>query len=148
MADVQLRSISIRLFETGTIRPEDVTELRRTIGDGFITREDAEVLLAIERRARAHCAEWSAFLAETIAAHLVWERRPTGYVPPDDAAWLLACLTAEGEPTPNARALAFAVVCEAEGADESLVAFALGADAASAMSAASDTPAARLRAVA
>ena len=75
----------------GEIAPEDVARLRRDIfGDGFITREEADALFALERATNAKCPAWTSFLVEAITDHIVWQSRPTGVVNEAQGEWLVA----------------------------------------------------------
>lgn len=101
----------IRLIQSGTITPADVSVLRREIFTGeAITREEAEALFRLERAAKDKCAEWTAFFVEAITDHIVWHNRPTGVVNTPQAEWLIG----ECDRTKSVTALAVLVNVLAE----------------------------------
>lgn len=110
----------------GEITLGDVRRLRRTVlPNGIETRDEADVLIALDRAIGRKHGVWSAFAIEAVVAYVVWQSRPTGYVDAETANWLVASLSAGRGPTPLADAIAFEIVCEAERSDEVLIAFAL-----------------------
>ena len=108
----------------GEITLNDVRRLQRDIlPDGLEDRDEADVLIALDRAVpRKHCT-WSAFAIQTAVDFVVWTSRPTGRIDHDTACWLVASLSAGHGPTAVAEAIAFDVVREAERADEMLLAF-------------------------
>lgn len=102
----------------------DVRRLQRDIlPDGVENRDEADLLVALDRAVpEKHCT-WSAFVIQTVVDFVVWTSRPTGYVDQETASWLVASLSAGCGPSPIAEAIAFDVVREAERADEILIAF-------------------------
>lgn len=110
----------------GEITLADVRRLARDIlPNGLLTRDEADLLIALDRALpESHCA-WSAFVIQAVVDFVVWTSRPTGYVDGETAAWLVASLSAGRGPTAVARAIAFDVVRESERADEALVGFVL-----------------------
>jgi len=121
-----LRAFVNRVVEDKRISGQDVKELRRDIlGGGFICREEADMLLALDRVVTPADGSWAEFLVSAIVEFAVWTSRPTGYIDADTARWLVATLSAGHGPTENAARIAFEVVKEAEKADEALLAFAM-----------------------
>lgn len=105
---------------------DDVRRLRRDVlPNGFETRDEADLLIALDRAVDRRHGVWSAFVLEAVVQYVVWTTRPTGYVDRETANWLIASLSAGRGPTRLAEAIAFEVVREAEGADAALVTFAL-----------------------
>jgi len=79
------------LAKGGEINAADVATLRcEFFRDGFITREEADALFALERAAPVKCLEWTQFFVETITHYVVWQERPTGVVNEAQGEWLLA----------------------------------------------------------
>jgi hypothetical protein len=73
----------------------DLRRLRRDIlPDGITTREEAEVLLGLDHIERLN-GEWSAYLAEAMAAFVISASESPG-IDQDTAAWLVTVL-----PTPQ-----------------------------------------------
>jgi hypothetical protein len=121
-----LRAFVNRVIEHKRISAEDVKELRRDmISGGLICREEADMLLALDRVVTPADGSWAEFLVSAIVEFAVWTSRPTGYIDADTARWLVATLSAGHGPTENAARIAFEVVKEAEKADEALLAFAM-----------------------
>ena len=102
----------------------DVRRLQRDVlPDGVESRDEADMLIALDRAvAGKHCA-WSAFVIQAVVDFVVWTSRPTGYVDRETASWLVSSLGAGRGPTAVADAIAFDVVREAERADEVLLGF-------------------------
>lgn len=121
-----LRVFVDRVLENKKISAEDVGLLQGTVlPDGVTTREDADVLVALDRAVADTDASWVVFLVASVVDFVVWTSRPTGYVGHDDASWLVATLSCGKGPARNARRIAFEVIREAEQVDEALLAFAL-----------------------
>jgi hypothetical protein len=75
----------------GEITVDDVAILRREIFiDGFVSRDEADALFALERSTVRKCADWTAFFVEAITDHVVWQTRPTGVVNEAQGEWLIA----------------------------------------------------------
>jgi hypothetical protein len=69
----------------------DLRRLRRDIlPDGITTREEAEVLLGLDHIERLD-GEWSAYLAEAVAAFAIAASEPPS-IDQDTAAWLVTVL--------------------------------------------------------
>ncbi len=104
----------------------DVTTLVRTIfADGVTSRDQVDVLIALDRAVPVHCDAWGDFLVRHVVDFAVWASRPTGLIDRDAAHWLVTTLSAGEGPTQNAMKIAFEIVREAESCDESLVTFAM-----------------------
>ncbi len=126
MIKTSLRVVVDRVVETKTICAEDVALLQGTVlPDGVNSREEVDVLVALDRAVADTDPSWVVFLVASVVDFVVWTSRPTGYVGHDDASWLVATLSCGRGPTPNARRIAFEVIREAEQVDEVLLAFAL-----------------------
>lgn len=112
------------VLAAGEITLADVRRLQRDIlPDGVESRDEADLLVALDRAVpEKHCT-WSAFAIQTVVDFVVWTSRPTGYVDQETASWLVASLSAGNGPSAVAEAIAFDVVREAERADEVLIAF-------------------------
>jgi hypothetical protein len=127
----RIHSIAARLVDAQAVTSADLRDIHAALGEiPYLTRDEAQSLITVERMIDGRCEGWEAFLTEALVAHLVWEIRPSGRVPRSDAEWLIDELDQMPERSrARARRIARAVICEAESADEALVAFALGADA-------------------
>ncbi len=85
------RAAIVELIHAGSVTASDVKRLRREFfADRQATRDEADALFALEASKALKCAEWTAFLVETITAHVVWDCRPTGVVNESQGEWLIA----------------------------------------------------------
>ncbi|MCP8939017.1 hypothetical protein NK718_10860 [Alsobacter sp. SYSU M60028] len=128
----RIQNIVIRLIEKQNATADDVRDLRNALEEGgFITQDEAEALIRVERMVPSTCEAWGEFFVETLTAHLVWERRPTGVLRADDVAWLIHQLEQPREAAAgNVAPLLVSLVREAEHVDERLLALALAANGA------------------
>jgi hypothetical protein len=108
----------------GHITADDVRHLQRDImADGIESRDECDVLIALDRAVDDKAGAWSAFVIQTVVDYVVWTSRPTGMIDHDMALWLTTSLAAGTGPTHVALAIAFEAVRECERSDELLVAF-------------------------
>jgi hypothetical protein len=123
----RIGKIAVRAIEKQSMTNDDVAELKRLLSDDdFITRLEAEDLIRIERLVPRTAWSWSEFFVETLTAHLVWERRPTGRILEDDTDWLLRMVDLpRAADATNVRILLFSLVSEAEEVDHRLIARAM-----------------------
>lgn len=124
MIKLSLEHFVKNVMQAGEITLADVRRLQRDVlPDGVESRDEADVLIALDRAvSHKHCT-WSAFASQAVVDFVVWTSRPTGYVDHDTATWLVASLSAGRGPSAVAEAIAFDVVREAERADTALLAF-------------------------
>jgi hypothetical protein len=119
-----LHEFSEGLLEAKAIGEDDVAFLYRDVLPyNLTTREEADVLIALDRALPHQCALWSDALVALIVDFVVWVSRPTGLVDADLAKWLVASLEAGGGPTLNGLRVAFEVIREADHVDAALLAF-------------------------
>lgn len=117
-----------RVIEDRTIAQSDVDLLRREIlEDGLSSREEADVLIALDRAVARKDPSWAEYLVASVVEFAVWTARPTGCVEQDAARWLATSLSCGGGPTETAVKIAFEVVKEAQQVDETLLAFVMRA---------------------
>ncbi|GJD49831.1 hypothetical protein OPKNFCMD_2565 [Methylobacterium crusticola] len=130
MIKISLQDFCNRIVAQGAISLEDVRELGRTLlPDGFRCREEADMLIALERAVASVDPAFGTFLTAAVVDFAVWGERPTGYVDADLAHWLAASLTAGRGPTPLGVEIAREVIREAESSHEQLLACALSGSA-------------------
>jgi hypothetical protein len=126
MIDHSLDEFVARVADARRIGIADVRDLQRNLlPEGFASREEADMLIALDRAVTDKDPAWAEFLVGAVVAFAVWTSRPTGYVDADTARWLIASLECGAGPTETARRIAFEVVREAEQADEALLIFVL-----------------------
>jgi hypothetical protein len=123
----ELHAFVDRAVETKRVTAEDVRKLRHNVlPDGFLSREEADTLVALERAVGADPdPSFGAYLVEAMVDFAVWGARPTGYVDRDTASWLVNTLSCGAGPTETAGRIAFEIVREAQQVDETLLAFAM-----------------------
>ena len=123
MIKISLRDFVGRMLEQRSISAVDVTTLRRDVlPNGLMCREEADMLIALDRAVASDRA-WSEYLIAEVVEFVVWVSRPTGYVDAETAGWLTATLACGAGPTETAMRIAFGVVREAQQVDETLLAF-------------------------
>jgi hypothetical protein len=106
------------------ISVDDVRHLQRDVlADGIESRDECDMLIALDRAVTDKAGSWSAFVIQSVVDYVVWTSRPTGLINRDMALWLTTSLAAGTGPTPVALAIAFEAVRECERADEMLVTF-------------------------
>jgi hypothetical protein len=126
MIKVSLHGFVDRVIETRTISAGDVKTLQRDIfPDGIVSREEADVLIALDRAVAKADAAFAEFLVRAVVDYAVWGGRPTGYVDQDGARWLTQSLSCGAGPTETAARIAFEIVKEAQEVDEVLLAYAM-----------------------
>ena len=98
----------------------DVQRLQRDIlPDGIGCREEAEVLVALDRVVACADPAWSAFLVAALVEFVVWAECPTGMVKADTARWLAAALAGDqASPTMTARLIAREIIEEAHALED------------------------------
>lgn len=126
MIKAALESFVNETVGAGEITRADVRRLARdVVPNGIETRDEADVLIALDRAIGAKDPAWSAFVIGAVVDFVVWTSRPTGIVDREAARWLVASLGCGRGPTAVAMAIAFEVVRECELSDEELSGFVL-----------------------
>jgi hypothetical protein len=119
-----LQVFAERVLAKGRIAKRDVQDLQRNcLADGLMSREEAEILIRLDREAGTLHASWSAYFIATLTDFVVWGSRPTGAIDSDTAHWLAGALTGTGE-SPRAPRLIAELMSEAQDIDEALLAVA------------------------
>lgn len=129
MSNPSLQHFCNRIAAAGRITRADLRELTGEIlSEGIVSRDEADLLIALDRTVREADEGFAAFLIAAIVDFSVWGERPTGRIDREIAAWLAASLGAGTGPTPTGARIAMEVVREAQDSDEMLIAFALEAN--------------------
>ena len=103
------RSAILALLRHGEIDEGAVRKLRAIgIGEGSLSREEADALFALERAQMPKPAAWDEFFVNAITDYCVWDLRPTGVVNEAQGEWLIE--TADRAATRNAFAVLVNVV--------------------------------------
>lgn len=124
MRNFALQALADKLAADAVVSAEEALELRRTVfPDGIVTREEAEVLIALEARVANTDEAWTAAFVEAMVDHVLASGHYAGHVDEANAGWLMARFGSDG-----ARATELEVVLKAlersDSAPESLSAFA------------------------
>jgi hypothetical protein len=116
MAEDSLSDYAGKILKKGRISFGDVQRLQRDVlPDGIRSREEAELLLDLDRRVEKSDAAWGRCLAVIIVDFVVWGERPTGVVDEDTACWLSATLAGQdGLAGKRARLIVREIVEEAQ----------------------------------
>jgi hypothetical protein len=129
MIDTALQVFCNRMVAAGRIARADVQQLARSLlRDGLASRDDADMLIALERAIPDSDPSFGDLLVSMVVDFAVWGERPTGYIDREVANWLAASLSGRNGPTPIGARIALELVQAAESSDETLLAFALAAN--------------------
>jgi hypothetical protein len=122
MNQSSLQDFSVRVLAGGRIGKRDVQILQRDLlVDGVSSREEAEILIRLDREAGSVHASWSAWFIGTLTDFVVWGARPTGRIDDETGRWLAAAL-AEGGRAPRTTRLIAELEREAQEIDAGLIA--------------------------
>jgi hypothetical protein len=114
-----------KALELNRISFGDLRRLQRTVlPHGLLTREQAEVLIALEQTIARTDKAWAGYLVAALTDFVVWRSSSPGRVEPETAVWLVASLSC-GRPTRTTGMIARAIVREAQHCEEPLLGFAL-----------------------
>lgn len=128
MTNTALELFCTRIVDAGRLVQDDVRELAREIlPDGIMGREEADLLLALDRAVADSHEGFGAFVTAEVVNFAVYGERPTGTITREMAAWLAASIAGRKGPTALGSRIAQEIVREAETSDEMLIAFALRA---------------------
>lgn len=131
MINLSLQVFCNRIVAAGAITAADVVALtRHVLPDGLTSRDEADMLIALDRVVTATDGAFGDYLTAAVVDFAVWGERPTGYINTELACWLVSSLRAGSGPSPLAARIAREVVREAQVSDEALIAFALSAKSA------------------
>ena len=124
MSKTSLQSFTERALANGRIGFGDVRRLQRDVlPDGISSREEADLLIALDRDIVRQDRAWVEGLVAALVDYVVWGERPIGHITADKATWVTAALDGGGKATRNARLIAREIVREAQSSHASLVAF-------------------------
>lgn len=109
----RLHDAAAEIEGRGRIQFGDVKRLERDVlPDGVTCREEAEILIRLDRAVSRTDRAWGAWFVAVLVDYVVWSERPTGIVNEEAATWLSDALDVPA-PTRNARRLVDAIVAEA-----------------------------------
>ena len=128
MTMISVQQFCNHAVSAGTISDEDLLVLKREVlADGIMSREEADLLIALER-AVIGSQDFADFLVAAVVDFAVWGERATGTIGCEAAAWLSASISGRSGPSPVGARIAMEIVREAHGSAEALMAFALAAN--------------------
>ena len=120
-----LRAFVTKALERNRISFGDLRRLQRNVlPHGLLTREQVEVLIALDHTVTRTDKAWAGFLVAALTDFVVWRSSSPGRVEPETAAWLVASLSC-GRPTRTTGMIARTIVREARHCEEPLLSFAL-----------------------
>ena len=125
MITISLCTFAAEVSISGHISFSNVEKLQRDIlPDGIGSREEAELLLTLDRGVKRADRSFTDWLVAALVDFVVWGARPTGYVDAETARWLAPLLRHGG--TRVSRLLAQELIREAQGVDEALLSSLMG----------------------
>jgi hypothetical protein len=129
MNNPALEIFATKMMTKSRITFGDVCRLRRDIlPDGMTCREEAELLLKVDRLVGRADGSWVEWLANAIVEFAVWSERPTGHVNADQAFWLAQELSRQGPLTKVGRRVVREIQLEAETVAEPMASLAADFD--------------------
>ncbi len=124
MRNLALQTLADHLAADSVITADEALELRRTIfPDGVISREEAEMLIALAARVANSDPQWSQAFVEAISDHVLASGAYPGHVDEATTSWLTTRLGQEGPRETEIEAV-LKVLERAESAPEYLSTFA------------------------
>jgi hypothetical protein len=115
---ISLSDFASKVRSKNRISFADVQRLQRNVlPDGIGSREDAELLIDLDREMTRTDRAWERWLVATVVEFVVWAERPTGVVDENTAIWLAAALNGpeSTRPTKTARLIAREIAEQAQG---------------------------------
>ena len=127
MASPDLTRLVADLTARRRINEDDVGILRRQVfGDGHVTPDEAEALIALDESPGEATPAWSQLFVEALTDFLVHQEQPHGYVSEANADWLMERIGRDGVvKTPTELELLVSVLEKGKSAPVRLVAFAM-----------------------
>lgn len=113
--EVTLAEFASKVRAKNRISFGDVRRLQRDyLADGIGSREDVELLIALDHEIARIDTAWERWLVSMVVDFVVWVERPTGIVSEETAEWLASMLKGDREgPTKTGRLIAREVAQEA-----------------------------------
>ena len=125
MRSTSLRDFVCRALESKHISFGDLRRLQRDILPACITtREEAEILLALDRSVDRADRSWRDYLVRAVRDFVIWGSPPAGHIDADKAQWMITAFSASSPKT--ARAITREIVREGPAFDDDLRAVAAG----------------------
>ena len=94
MTGTSLRDFVSQARQAGRIRFGDLRRLQRDVLPGRVTtREEAELLLTLDRVIRKADRDWNDYLVDAVRDFVVWGMEPTGSLDHEKVGWLMGVLS-------------------------------------------------------
>jgi hypothetical protein len=123
VSTIPLRAFATKVRASNRLGFGDLRRLQRDVlPDGIATREEAEMLLAIDATVARLDIGWSSYLAGAIRAFVLSSSDPPGPVDPETKGWLVDILS-QGSAR-SAAAVAREIAADVPDADDRLLAIA------------------------
>ena len=119
MSGTPLQDFVCRALEHKRISFGDLRRLQRDIlPDRITTREEAEILLALDRSVDRADRSWRDYLVRAVRDFVIWGSPPAGHIDSDKAQWLMTTLNVSLPKT--ARTITREIVREGPAFDDDL----------------------------
>ena len=119
MSGTSLQDFICRALEHNRISFGDLCRLQRDIlPDRITTREETEILLALDRSVDRADRGWREYLIIAVRDFVIWGSPPAGHIDGDKAQWMMTALSNSSPKT--ARALTREIVREGPAFDDDL----------------------------
>ena len=119
MSGTSLQDFVCRALEHKRISFGDLCRLQRDIlPDRITTREEAEILLALDRSVDRADRGWREYLIRAVRDFVIWGSPPAGHIDGDKAQWMMTALSSSSPKT--ARALTREIVREGPAFDDDM----------------------------
>src|ERR671913_1939615 len=103
MRSTSLRDFVCRALESKRISFGDLRRLQRDILPASITtREEAEILLALDRAVDRADRGWRDYLVRSVRDFVIWGLPPAGRIDGDKAQWMMTTLSSSSAKTARA----------------------------------------------
>ncbi len=124
MRNLALQAVTEKLSADGRISAEEALELRKSVfPDGVVSRDEAEVLIALEARVANTDEAWAEAFVEALVDHVMQSGPYPGHVDAATVTWLEGRFGQEGGRATEVEAL-LKMMERSESAPDSLAAFA------------------------
>jgi hypothetical protein len=99
MSKMSVSEFATKIQSKNRICFGDVQRLQRDVlPDGITSREEAEMLIGLDREVPKIDSDWALWLIPAIVQFVVWGARPTGVVQEETVKWLVSALAGDGVP--------------------------------------------------
>ena len=122
---MNLQEFKAELLADGIIDAEEVVKMKEVLyADGVIDKEEADFLFEINDAVtgKANDASWDSFFIQAISDFLLKDEVSPGEIDPDEAAWLVEKIGADGQVDGTEKALLESLKADAKSFPSNLAA--------------------------